>query len=131
MVNKFCNLPNIKGAIMMEIKNQIIENLDKVLNEYTVKNYIPGLAVGVVYDNEVIYTKGFGVKNIETKESINEYSLFHMASVSKTFIATGIMQLVEQGKIQLDSHLIEYLPYFEIKDDRYKKILEKLIGESK
>ncbi|MBZ9625063.1 MULTISPECIES: serine hydrolase domain-containing protein [unclassified Clostridium] len=116
---------------MMEIKNQIIENLDKVLNEYTVKNYIPGLAVGVVYDNEVIYTKGFGVKNIETKESINEYSLFHMASVSKTFIATGIMQLVEQGKIQLDSHLIEYLPYFEIKDDRYKKILEKLIGESK
>ncbi|MGH4124128.1 MAG: serine hydrolase [Clostridium sp.] len=107
---------------MMEIKNQIVKNLDKVLNEYTVKNYIPGLAVGVVYDNEVIYTKGFGVKNIETKEKVDEYSLFHMASVSKTFVVTGIMQLVEQGKIKLDSHLIEYLPYFELKDDRYKKI---------
>ena len=107
---------------MMEIKNQIIENLDKVLKEYMGKNYIPGLAVGVVYDNEVIYTKGFGVKNIETEEPINEYSLFHMASVSKTFVATGIMQLVEQGKIKLDSNLIEYLPYFELKDERYKKI---------
>ena len=106
----------------MEMKNQIIESLDKVLNEYMGKNCIPGLAVGVVYDNEVIYTRGFGVKNIETKEPINEYSLFHMASVSKTFVATGIMQLVEQGKISLDSYLIEYLPYFELKDDRYKKI---------
>ena len=106
----------------MEMKNQIIENLDKILNEYMGKNCIPGLAVGVVYDNEVIYTKGFGVKNIETKELINEYSLFHMASVSKTFVATGIMQLVERGKINLDSYLIEYLPYFELKDDRYKKI---------
>jgi CubicO group peptidase (beta-lactamase class C family) len=106
----------------MDIKNQIIKTLDKVLNEYMSKKFIPGLAVGVVYDNEVIYTKGFGVKNIETKDLINEYSLFHMASVSKTFVATGIMQLVEQGKIKLDSKLIEYLPYFELKDDRYKKI---------
>lgn len=106
----------------MEIKNQIIENLDKVINEYMVKKPIPGLALGVVYDNEVIYTKGFGVKNMDTKEPVNEYSLFHMASVSKTFVATGIMQLVEQGKIKLDSYLIEYLPYFELKDDRYKKI---------
>lgn len=112
----------LEGEIIMEIKNKIIKNLDKVLNEYMGKNYIPGLAVGVVYDNEVIYTKGFGVKSIDTKEPINEYSLFHMASVSKTFVAIGIMQLVEQGKIQLDSHLIEYLPYFELKDERYKKI---------
>lgn len=71
----------------MEIKNQIIENLDKVINEYMAKKRIPGLAIGVAYDNEVIYTKGFGVKNIDTKEPVNEYSLFHMASVSKTVVA--------------------------------------------
>ncbi|MBZ9688787.1 serine hydrolase [Clostridium estertheticum] len=104
------------------MKNQIIENLDKVLKEFMSKNIIPGLAVGVVYDNEVIYTKGFGAKNIETKEPINEYSLFHMASVSKTFVATGIMQLVQKGKIKLNSLLTEYLTYFQLKDDRYKKI---------
>ncbi len=62
----------------METKNKIIENIDILLNEYMGKNNIPGLALGVVYDNEVIYTKGFGVKNIDTKEAISEYSLFHM-----------------------------------------------------
>lgn len=104
------------------MKNEIIEKLDKILNEYMDKGNVPGLAVGVVYNSETIYTKGFGVKNIETKEGINEYSLFHMASISKTFVATGIIQLVQQGKINLDSYLTRYLPYFELKDQRYKKI---------
>lgn len=106
----------------MDIKNKIIRNLDVIINEYVEKEIIPGLAVGVVYDNEILYTKGFGVKNVDTKEPVDENSLFHMASVSKTFVATGIMQLVENGKIKLDSHLTEYLPYFQLKDDRYKNI---------
>ena len=106
----------------MDIKNKIIRNLDGIINEYVEKEIIPGLAVGVVYDNEILYTKGFGVKNVDTKEPVDENSLFHMASVSKTFVATGIMQLVEKGKIKLDSHLTEYLPYFQLKDDRYKNI---------
>jgi CubicO group peptidase (beta-lactamase class C family) len=106
----------------MDIKNRMIKNLDMIINEYVEKEHIPGLAVGVVYDNEILYTKGFGVKNVDTKEPVDENTLFHMASVSKTFVATGIMQLVEKGKIKLDSHLIEYLPYFQLKDDRYKEI---------
>ncbi|MBU5590172.1 serine hydrolase [Clostridium sp. MSJ-4] len=106
----------------MEIKEKIIKDLDRIINEYIKAEFVPGLAVGVVYNNEVIYTKGFGVKNIDTKEPVDENSLFHMASVSKTFVATGIMQLVEQGKINLDKCLIEYLPYFKLKDERYKNI---------
>lgn len=106
----------------MEIKEKIISNLDRIINEYVDGEFVPGLSVGVVYNKEVIYTKGFGVKNVDTKEPIDENSLFHMASVSKTFVATGIMQLVEKGKINLDECLIEYLPYFKLKDERYKKI---------
>ncbi|MEG0773078.1 serine hydrolase [Clostridium sp.] len=106
----------------MNINNKIIENLDKVIKEFMDNEPIPGLTVGVVYNKEVIYTKGFGVKNVETRESVTENSLFHMASVSKTFVATGIMQLVQQGKINLDSRLVEYLPYFQLNDERYKKI---------
>ena len=106
----------------METKERIIKDLDRIINEYITAEFVPGLSVGVVYNNEVIYTKGFGVKNVDTKEPIDENSLFHMASVSKTFVATGIMQLVQQGKIHLDEYVIEYLPYFKLKDDRYKKI---------
>ncbi len=106
----------------MEIKKRIIKDLDRIIIEYINGEFVPGLSVGVVYNDEVIYTKGFGVKNVDTKEPIDENSIFHMASVSKTFVATGIMQLVQQGKIYLDKYLIEYLPYFKLKDDRYKKI---------
>ncbi|WP_346962543.1 serine hydrolase domain-containing protein, partial [Clostridium sp.] len=106
----------------MDIKEGIIKDLDRIINEYVNGEFVPGLSVGVVYNNEVIYTKGFGVKNVDTKEPIDENSLFHMASVSKTFVATGIMQLVQQGKVHLDEYVIEYLPYFKLKDDRYKKI---------
>lgn len=106
----------------MEIKEKIISDLDRIINEYVDGEFVPGLSVGVVYNKEVIYTKGFGLKNVDTKEPTDENSLFHMASVSKTFVATGIMQLVEKGKINLDECLIEYLPYFKLKDKRYKKI---------
>lgn len=106
----------------MEIKKRIIKDLDRIIIEYINGEFVPGLSVGVVYNDEVIYTKGFGVKNVDTKEYIDENSIFHMASVSKTFVATGIMQLVQQGKIHLDKYVIEYLPYFKLKDDRYKKI---------
>ena len=106
----------------MEIKEKIISDLDRIINEYVDGEFVPGLSVGVVYNKEVIYTKGFGVKNVDTKEPTDENSLFHMASVSKTFVATGIMQLVEKDKINLDECLIEYLPYFKLKDKRYKKI---------
>lgn len=106
----------------MEIKEKVIRNLDRIINEYVKMEFVPGLSVGVVYNKEAIYTKGFGVKNVETKEPVDEKSLFHMASVSKTFVATGIMQLAEQDKVNLDEYLIEYLPYFKLKDDRYKKV---------
>lgn len=106
----------------MESKNKIVENLDKVIKDFMDNETIQGLAIGVVYKNEVIYTKGFGVKNVETKELVTEKSLFHMASVSKTFVATGIMQLVQRGKINLDAPLVDYLPYFKLQDERYKEI---------
>ncbi|WP_028595950.1 serine hydrolase [Paenibacillus assamensis] len=103
-------------------KQSLINQLDLIINDFVVKESVPGLAIGVVYNKEIIYTKGFGVKNVDTKEPVNEHSLFHMASVSKTFVSTGIMQLVEKGRIDLDSHVIEYLPYFQLEDDRYKNI---------
>lgn len=106
----------------MEIKEKIIKDLDRIINEYVNGEFVPGLSIGVVYNNEAIYTRGFGVKNVDIKEPVDENPLFHMASASKTFVATGIMQLVEQGKIRLDECVIEYLPYFKLKDDRYKGI---------
>ena len=60
------------------------------------------MSIGVVHNNEIIYAKGFGYSNIETKDPILTSTIFHVASISKVFVATAIMQLVEQDKVDLD-----------------------------
>ena len=68
-------------------------------------------------------TNGFGVKNLaHDHDPVTPRSLFHMASITKTFVATSIMQLVEAGKINLDAPVVQYLPYFRLADDRYPTI---------
>ena len=86
---------------------------------------IPGLAIGFIMNNRIIYSKGFGIQSLDSKIPVTNSTLFHMASVSKTFVATAIVQLVEQNKISLDSTLVYYLPYFRMDDERYKSITIK------
>lgn len=98
------------------------ESLDSLFSEYIEKFRLTGLEVGIVKHNEIVYAKGFGVRNSETQEPVTTESLFHMASVSKPFVATGIMQLVERGEVDLDEPVVTYLPYFKLDDERYKQI---------
>lgn len=83
---------------------------------------LPGLAIGIVAGNETVYARGFGVRSIETREPVTMTTLFHLASISKPFVATAILQLVEQGRVRLDAPVITYLPYFKLADDRYRAI---------
>lgn len=101
-----------------DIKNR----MDMVIKDFIDKTDATGVAVGIVEKGEIVYTKALGVMNVETKEPVTEKTLFHMASVSKPFVATAIMQLVEKGKINLDTPLIEYVPYFKINGEGYKNI---------
>jgi CubicO group peptidase (beta-lactamase class C family) len=96
--------------------------LDAFVEDVMERLEIPGLAIAVTQGNEVVYTGAFGVRNLETGEPIVPESLFHMASVSKPFVATAVMQLVEKGKVDLDERVVAYLPYFELADERSGQI---------
>jgi len=85
-------------------------------------NKIPGLAIGIVKNGKLTYAKGFGVSRLGTAKPVTTRTLFHMASVTKTFVGTAVMQLVEAGKIDLDAPLARYLPYFKMKDERFGAI---------
>lgn len=76
---------------------------------------LPGVAVGVVADQELVWSQGFGFADIATERPMNGDTQFRMASHSKLFTATAIMQLREQGKIRLDDPVSKYLPWFEVK----------------
>jgi len=62
------------------------------------------------------------VRSLETGEPLTPEHVFHMASVSKPFVASAVMQLVEQGRMNLDERVVTYLPYFELADGRYGEI---------
>jgi CubicO group peptidase (beta-lactamase class C family) len=83
---------------------------------------MPGLAVAVVRDESVVYMKAFGVRRLGSDEPLTPEHTFHFASVSKPFVATAIMQLVEDGKLGLDDPVTKALPYFRLDDDRFGEI---------
>ena len=101
----------------LEVKNTILKQ--KELFD------APGIAFGMIVNDTIVYADAHGVKSLDTKEPLTTSSLFHMASVSKPFVATAIVQLMEQGKIDLDEKLTHYLPYFKMADERYKDITIK------
>ena len=100
------------------MQDKILAYLKKVMTFYD----LPGLAAGVVKDGEIFFTRGFGLSELGKEQTISSRSLFHMASVSKLFVATGIMQLVEQGKVKLDDPFCKYLPDFKMKDPRFTQV---------
>lgn len=72
--------------------------LESILQEFA----IPGLAIGIVEDGEPVYIRGFGVRDKKTDEPVNAHTLFHVASITKSFTATAIMQLVERDQLALE-----------------------------
>jgi CubicO group peptidase (beta-lactamase class C family) len=77
-----------------------------------------GLSVALVLNNKIVYTQQFGVKNIETQEPVKENTLFRIASISKSFTTTGLLQLVEQGKVSLTTD-VSQLAGFTIRNPKY------------
>jgi CubicO group peptidase (beta-lactamase class C family) len=98
------------------------KRLDAVLQEIIKCWEIPGLSVGIVQENEIVYAKGFGVQSLETQAPVTPASIFCVASVSKCFVACAVLQLVEQGRLSLDTPLVHYLPYFKLDDARSQQI---------
>ncbi|MDD2595613.1 MAG: serine hydrolase [Bacteroidales bacterium] len=89
----------------------------------------PGAAVLVLKGDNIIFDKGYGIADIDTKVPIDGNTFFNIASVSKQFTATAAMQLAEQGRISLDDSVKMYFP--EYKADFYNRIkIKHLLSHS-
>ena len=95
------------------------EYMQKVLDDY----HIAGGVVSVVKDGRVYFEKGYGYSNLSNHTPVNPITTgFQIASVSKLFTATAAMQLVEQGKLSLNSDINDYLTAFKIKNSYSKPV---------
>ncbi|MGE0362953.1 MAG: serine hydrolase domain-containing protein [Vicinamibacterales bacterium] len=77
--------------------------------------HLPGVAVGVVADQDLVWAQGFGFADTARKVPMTPQTKFRMASHSKLFTATAVMQLREQGRLRLDDPVTKYLPWFRVK----------------
>jgi CubicO group peptidase (beta-lactamase class C family) len=98
---------NLNGQISSESEAEI----DKLFKAWDNKNS-PGAAVGVVRDGRLIFSKGYGMADLEHDVPISPKSVFYIASVSKQFVTMSILLLEEQGKLNLDDEIQKYLPDF-------------------
>jgi CubicO group peptidase (beta-lactamase class C family) len=100
-----------------------IERLGPFLEKVVREDKVPGLAIGVVAEGKVVYSRGIGTMRVgDATRPVTTQTLFHMASITKPFVATAVMQLQEQGKVDLDDPITKYLPYFRLDDPRYRSI---------
>jgi len=93
--------------------NHLDSYYEKALKEWN----IPGMAIAIVKNDSIIFSKGYGYANLEEKTKVDSNTLFAIASNSKAFTATALAQLVEQKKIKWTDKVIDYLPYFKMYDE--------------
>jgi CubicO group peptidase (beta-lactamase class C family) len=110
-MKKWMMISVLLPATVFSQSNKITGQLDSLFQSYFNVNE-PGGAVLIVRNGKEIYKKGFGVANIKTKEPITPHTLFNVGSVSKTFVAYGILKLASEKKLSLDDNLYKYFPDF-------------------
>jgi CubicO group peptidase (beta-lactamase class C family) len=106
-------LPSFSGSAKTDHALNL-EAVDSFLQEQVKANRIPGVAVAIVQGNQIIFSKGYG--EASAGKPVTPQTQFYLGSVSKGFTAQAVMQLVEQGKLELDAPVQRYLPWFQVAD---------------
>lgn len=84
---------------------------------------IPAIQVAIQYGDKLVYSRPFGHANLKTKTKLTKDHIFRIASHSKTFTSTAIMQLVESGKLNLDDKVSQHVSWFKsAKDERISQV---------
>lgn len=90
--------------------------LDSLISSAMKRHHIPGIALAITKGDQVVYSQGYGTAG--NRQALTADTPFYIGSQSKSFTALAIMQLVEQGKLDLDAPLQKYIPWFRVADEQ-------------
>ncbi|CAM3889183.1 serine hydrolase domain-containing protein [Rheinheimera salexigens] len=102
---------------------KVISNFDQHFLAKLKESGVPGGAYAIVQGDKIIATAGFGVRQLGSVEAVDPFTVFRIASVSKTFAASLSTILAAEGKFGLDDKLIDYIPEFSFKSKHFNKQL--------
>ncbi len=97
--------PQVRGALAL---------LDRWIDAHQVYNRIPGLSVGVVLDQELIWEQGYGYANVAEQIPADADTLYSICSISKLFTSIAVMQQRDAGRLRLDDPVADHLDYFDL-----------------
>ncbi|WP_160137276.1 serine hydrolase domain-containing protein [Chryseobacterium sp. c4a] len=83
--------------------------IDQYVKEVIKINQIPGLAVGVIKDNQIVFQRYYGTENLENDKKVDSNSMFRIYSTSKLMTNVGVFQLIEKGQLSLEDKISKYL----------------------
>ena len=101
---------------LAQVEPDPLAGLDAFIDEAMARWNIPGAAVAIVKDQEVVFAKGFGVRDLENNGTVDADTLFAIGSNTKAFTATAIGQLVQAGTISWDDPVLRHMPEFQMYD---------------
>ncbi len=117
--------------ILLSCSSETLENkFAKQMDAYFSKEFAldqPGGSVLVMKDTTIVFSKGYGLADLKTKEKITPRTLFNLGSISKTFVSNGILILQEQGKLSVEDSVIKYFPKFKNKGIAQKVKIKHLL----
>jgi CubicO group peptidase (beta-lactamase class C family) len=111
-MNTISSIDSIKNPKFRELCRHIVKDMKRLK--------VPGVAIGIWHKGKE-YTEGFGVTNVEHPLPVTPDTLFQTGSISKTFTGTIFMQLVEQGKVDLDAPAKRYIKDLKLSDKKVEK----------
>ena len=117
----FCLL--VPNRSMAQATSLFFENdsIDKYIQQAIENWQIPGIAVCIIKDGEILLQKGYGVRDWETKNKVDEQTIFPIASVTKTFTGTLFATMEAENKISLNDLVKKWLPWLTMKDKLYEQ----------
>lgn len=93
-----------------------LEAMEQEIDAKRKEYHVPGLALAIVKDDQVIYAQGLGQRDLERRLPVTPQTLFAIGSCTKAFTALAVMMCVDEGKLSLDDSPKKFLPYFKLSD---------------
>src|SRR3984885_11313486 len=106
----------VQKRITADQVNQAVSEIQKLAANQIEQDLVPGLAIAVVFQDQVVCAQGFGVRNVQTPETVDADTVFQLASLSKPIGSTLVAELVGEGKISWDSRISDLDPDFAMYD---------------
>ncbi|MFK2819747.1 serine hydrolase domain-containing protein [Flavobacteriaceae sp. LMIT009] len=121
MKNLALLLFTISSLACAQVENEkFVDQIDKantLAEKFLSKEFIPGMAISVSHKGDIVWSKGFGYSNIETKKEVDpSKTQFRIASISKSICAAGLAKLFDDGKLDFDASVYTYVQDFPKKE---------------